>query len=121
MHEAAQVLLGENDFSSFRASECQSNSPMREVTKISITRHGSLLALDIQANAFVHHMVRNIVGSLMAVGHKRRPVEWMAELLQAKDRTQAGVTAPAQGLYLLQVAYPDNYAFPPADTSSMPA
>lgn len=119
MHEAAQSLLGEQDFSSFRAAACQSHSPMRNVMQISVQRRQAFLAIDIQANAFVHHMVRNIAGALMAVGSQQRPIEWMAQLLAVKDRTQAGVTAPAHGLYFMSVDYPSEYAFPVSDTANL--
>ena len=119
MHEAAQSLIGEQDFSSFRAAACQSVSPMRNVMSISVERHGAFLAIDIQANAFVHHMVRNIAGALMAVGSQQRPVEWIAELVAVQDRTQAGVTASAHGLYFMAVDYPAKYVFPRSDTANM--
>ncbi len=109
MHRAAQCLLGENDFSSFRAVQCQSRTPWRNVMHINVTRHGPYVVVDIKANAFVHHMVRNIVGSLMEVGAHNQPESWIAELLAAKDRTLAAATAKAEGLYLVAVDYPDRY------------
>ena len=112
MHEAAQVLLGKNDFSSFRSSACQSEHAMRFVKSIDISAEGSFVYIDIKANAFLHHMVRNIVGSLLKVGEGERPATWMGELLALKDRTQAGPTAPAEGLYLVAVQYPDEYDLP---------
>ena len=112
MHLAAQTLLGENDFSSFRAAQCQSNSPNRYVHFVNVTRHNDYVVIDIKANAFVHHMVRNIAGSLIAVGRGDQPVEWMAELLAAKDRTQAAETAKPNGLYLIEVDYPEKFALP---------
>ncbi len=112
MHEAAQHLLGENDFSSFRAAGCQARHAMRELQEIRVQRFGSCIYVDIKANAFLHHMVRNIVGSLLAVGRGDQPVQWMAELLALRDRTQAGATAPAAGLYFVHVDYPAEFGLP---------
>src|SRR5699024_10823536 len=112
MHQAAQCLLGENDFTSFRAVQCQSRTPWRNVMHINVTRYGAYVVVDIKANAFVHHMVRNIVGSLMEVGAGNQPESWMAELLAAKDRTLAAATAKAEGLYLVSVDYPAHYDLP---------
>lgn len=112
MHEAAQALLGENDFSSFRAAQCQSNSPNRCVTHITVSRHGQFVIVDIAANAFLHHMVRNIVGSLIVIGRGEKPVAWLGELLQLRDRNQAAATAKPNGLYLVQVDYPAELAIP---------
>ena len=105
MHEAAQCLLGEHDFSSFRALGCQARHPRREVQAVSVYRRGESIYLDIRANAFLHHMVRNIAGSLMCVGRGEQPAHWLGEVLAARDRTQAGVTAPPDGLYLVGVGY----------------
>lgn len=112
MHRAAQSLLGEQDFSSFRAAACQSSTPMRNVHAVSVTRRGDLVVVDIQANAFLHHMVRNIVGSLLAVGSARKPESWIAELLAAGDRTLAAETAAPHGLYLADVLYPPEFDLP---------
>jgi tRNA pseudouridine38-40 synthase len=112
MHTAAQALLGKKDFSAFRAASCQSNSPVRDVQAVSVRRRGDLVALDIQANAFLHHMVRNIAGALMMVGEGRQPVSWVEELLVGKDRTVAADTAAASGLYLIDVRYPDSFGLP---------
>ncbi len=109
MHCAAQVLIGEHDFSSFRAHSCQSVSPCRQVYFVNVYRQDDCVIMDIAANAFVHHMVRNIAGSLMEVGRGKRPVDWIASLLTEKDRTRAGMTAPAEGLYLGGVLYPACY------------
>ena len=109
MHRAAQSLLGENDFSSFRAAGCQSRSPNRNVKSVSVTMSGGLIVVDICANAFLQHMVRNIVGSLLVVGSGAQPESWMAQVLLGKDRTKAGVTAPPYGLYLVAVEYPQVY------------
>ena len=112
MHQAAQYLLGENDFSSFRAAQCQSRTPWRNIHHIAVTRQGEYVIVDIKANAFVHHMVRNIVGSLLEVGAGNQPPQWIDELLKAKDRTQAAATAKPEGLYLVQVDYPLEYQIP---------
>ncbi len=112
MHRAAQCLLGENDFTSFRAVQCQSRTPWRNVMHVQVERYGAWVVVDIKANAFVHHMVRNIVGSLLEVGCGNQPEAWIAELLAAKDRTLAAATAKAEGLYLVAVDYPDAYAIP---------
>ncbi len=112
MHRAGQCLLGENDFTSFRAVQCQSRTPWRNVMHLNVTRQGAFVIVDIKANAFVHYMVRNIVGSLMEIGCGNQPEEWMATLLAAKDRTLAAATARAQGLYLVAVDYPSHFALP---------
>ena len=112
MQRAAQCLLGENDFTSFRAVQCQSRTPWRNVHHIHVTRYGAYLVVDIKANAFVHHMVRNIVGSLLEVGCGNQPESWMSELLALKDRTLAAATARAEGLYLVAVEYPQRFDLP---------
>jgi len=112
MHTAAQALLGEQDFSAFRAAACQSRTPFRHVNHCTVRRYGELLVIDIEANAFLHHMVRNIAGSLMAVGSGEQPLDWIAALLQGKDRTRAAETAPAEGLYLVDVSYPSQFGLP---------
>lgn len=106
MHEAGQHLLGENDFTSFRASKCQALSPMRNVHHLRVERKGALVVVDIQANAFLHHMVRNIVGVLMEVGGGSHTTDWVAEVLARKDRSAASITAAPNGLYLVDVLYP---------------
>jgi tRNA pseudouridine38-40 synthase len=112
MHEAAQCLVGKQDFTSFRAVSCQSHSPVRTLSEISVTKKGDYIVLEVAANAFLHHMVRNIVGSLVKVGTGERSVEWMADTLAAKDRTKAGATARPNGLYLVDVTYPDEFVIP---------
>lgn len=112
MHEAAQVLVGVHDFTSFRAAECQSHTPIRNLEAIAVARHDAMLTIDVTANAFLHHMVRNIAGVLVAVGRGKRPAGWVREVLEVKDRRQGGVTAPPQGLYLVGVRYPAEFALP---------
>jgi tRNA pseudouridine38-40 synthase len=109
MHEAAQYLIGSHDFSSFRAQGCQSKSPWREMYFIDVYRDDDRVIMDISANAFLHHMVRNIAGALMEVGMAKQPIDWLASLLEVKNRTLAGVTAPPDGLYLGAVYYPELY------------
>lgn len=112
MHEAAQSLIGEHDFTSFRAAQCQSHSANRNVTRLEVTRKGDFVIVDISANAFLHHMVRNIVGSLIVIGQGQQPASWLKELLEQKDRTQAAATAKPGGLYLVAVTYPESWGIP---------
>ncbi|MCT7943509.1 tRNA pseudouridine(38-40) synthase TruA [Shewanella holmiensis] len=112
MHQAAQLLLGEHDFTSFRAVQCQSNTPFRNVHHVRVSRQGMYIMVDIKANAFLHHMVRNIVGSLIEVGLGNQPIDWLGQLLIAKDRNQAAATAKPNGLYLVDVTYPEQYDLP---------
>lgn len=121
MHAAAQHLLGEHDFSSFRAVGCQSRSPLRTIHRIAAQRSEHEIHLDIEANAFLYHMVRNIAGALMAVGRGQQPVSWLKELLQIRDRTAAGVTAPAEGLYFVAPSYPDFPQLPVLESVGFPA
>jgi len=112
MQAAGNFLLGEHDFSSYRAVACQAKSPVRTLHKLEVSRQGPFIFIDVEANAFLHHMVRNIAGVLMAIGEGEKPVEWSREVLLAKDRTLGGVTAPPYGLYLTKVGYPEKYAIP---------
>ncbi|WP_150048138.1 MULTISPECIES: tRNA pseudouridine(38-40) synthase TruA [Methylomonas] len=109
MHMAAQALLGEHDFSSFRAQGCQSLSPNRYMHFIEVYRQQDRVIIDICANAFLHHMVRNIAGVLMEIGMGKQPVEWTETLLAVKDRRLAAMTAPPHGLHLGGVYYPERY------------
>jgi tRNA pseudouridine38-40 synthase len=106
MHRAAQALLGENDFSAFRTVHCQAPHARRELQEITVAREGDVVTVEVQANAFLHHMVRNIVGSLLVVGRGDAPEAWIAELLAGQDRTLAGPTAPSSGLVFLGPRYP---------------
>ena len=112
MYDAAQQLLGEWDFTSFRAASCQARSPMRCIQHMSVCRENDLVILDIQGNAFLHHMVRNIAGVLSDIGAGEKPVEWAGQLLAAKDRTLGSVTASPTGLYLTDVIYPQCWDLP---------
>ena len=113
MTAAASALLGERDFSAFRASGCQSKSPMRRLTTVALYRGNGLLNLEFEANAFLQHMVRNLVGVLVEVGRGAAPPHWAAQVLAARDRTRGGVTAPPQGLTLVGVRYPPRYGLQP--------
>jgi tRNA pseudouridine38-40 synthase len=117
MAEAANFLIGRHDFSSFRAAGCQSRHAVRQVRRIAICRHQDFIAIEIEANAFLQHMVRNIVGTLLAVGDGREPPAFMADVLAAQDRTAAGQTAPPDGLYLVGVDYPDRFGLSDCTTS----
>ena len=112
MNHAAQYLLGELDFSAFRASQCQAKHAVREMQNISVKRNGDYIILDIKANAFLHHMVRNIMGSLLVIGRGQQETQWMQELLQGQDRKKAGMTASPAGLYLVNVEYPAEHGLP---------
>ncbi len=112
MTRAATYLLGEHDFSAFRAAQCQAHSPVREVQEIQFAATGPFLVLQIKANAFLHHMVRNIVGSLLEVGKGLKSETWIRQLLEGKDRTNAAATAPPHGLYLVKVEYSEVFGLP---------
>ena len=119
MHAAAQSLVGEHDFSSFRARDCQANHPRRTMHEISVKRTGDWVVIEVCANAFLYHMVRNIAGVLLPIGQGDKPVSWCNEVLEKQNRTAAGITAPGEGLYFVDVTYPD---FPdlPIDGSGPP-
>jgi len=112
MQAAAQPLVGTHDFSSFRAIGCQAKSPVRTLDRLELSRSGDMIMIELSANAFLHHMVRNIAGVLIAIGCGDKPVEWARQVLEHKDRTLGGVTAPAQGLYLTAVGYPPEFELP---------
>ena len=112
MHAGAQALVGRHDFSAFRAAACQAKTPWREVHHLHVVGEGDWIRVDIRANAFLHHMVRNIVGSLAMIGRGDRDPAWLARVRDAGDRTRAGMTAPAAGLLLRAVRYPDEFALP---------
>lgn len=112
MHQAGQFVIGEHDFTSFRALHCQANSPVRTIEFLNVTRRGEFIIIDIKANAFLHHMVRNLAGSLIEVGKKKQPVDWLNSLLKLKDRSKAAATAKPGGLYLVEVDYPECFNLP---------
>lgn len=112
MRAAAKYLLGEHDFSSFRTVRCQAKSPVKTVHHLNVERRGQLISIDIRASAFLHHMVRNVAGVLMAVGMGKAEPEWAKQVLEARDRTLGGVTALPHGLYLVGVDYPTEFDLP---------
>jgi tRNA pseudouridine38-40 synthase len=112
MHDAAQSLVGIHDFTSYRAVACQSRSAVRHVESIEVYREGALVIMDIEANAFLMHMIRNIAGVLMAIGSGRQAAGWAGQVLAAQDRRLGGVTAPPHGLYFMGALYPQHYALP---------
>ncbi len=112
MQAAARHLVGTHDFTSFRAVQCQAKSPVKTVHHLEVIAHGRFIVLDVRANAFLHHMVRNFAGVLMTIGAGERPVEWAAEALAACDRRAGGITAHPYGLYLVEVEYPERFELP---------
>ena len=112
MAEAALALLGTHDFSSYRAIGCQAKQPVRTVKELTVRRRGALIEVAVSANAFLHHMVRNIAGVLIAIGRGDAPVEWAGEVLERRDRSAGGVTAMPDGLYLDRIEYPEAFDLP---------
>lgn len=112
MEAAAQYLIGEHDFSSFRSSECQAKSPIKTLYSIEIISAQPWLYFKIRGNAFLHHMVRNLVGTFLMIGTGKQSSGWMSEVLTAKDRRVAAPTFAPDGLYLVKIAYPDEFAIP---------
>jgi len=115
MNEAAQYLIGEHNFNSYRAVNCQAHSPVRHVKHLKIYRSGQLIVIDVAANAFLHHMVRNFAGVLMEIGCGEAEPIWAKQVLEAQDRRQGGVTAPPYGLYFVDVHYPEEFALPKSE------
>lgn len=112
MRQASRYLVGEHDFSAFRSIECQAKSPVRELRELTVRREGEFVLFEARANAFLHHMVRNLVGVLAAIGAGERDPPWARAVLESRDRRQGGVTAAPDGLYLVQVDYPDSFEIP---------
>lgn len=112
MHEAAQALRGEHDFTSFRAGACQARHAVREIQDISVRRSGDVVALEVTANGFLYHMVRNIAGTLLRVGQGEAAVDWPGQVLTLRDRSKAAPTAGPEGLYFVKARYPDRYGLP---------
>ncbi len=112
MQQAARCLVGEHDFSAFRAAQCQAKSPVRRLTELRVERRGDRIEFAVTANAFLHHMVRNLVGTLLSVGLGEHDPDWVAGVLERRERAEAGVTAPAGGLYLESVRYPEHFGLP---------
>jgi tRNA pseudouridine38-40 synthase len=113
MSAAAANLLGTHDFSAFRAAECQAKSPVKTLTRVDVTQQGPFVRFDFSANAFLHHMVRNVVGALIQVGAGKHEPEWLADLLATRDRTRAAPTFAADGLYLAGATYDARFGLPP--------
>lgn len=113
MNEAAQYLLGEHDFSAFRAAGCRANTPQRNISSISVERSGDWITLEVSANAFLQHMVRNITGTLVSVGAGEQQSSWIRNVLESRDRKQGGIAAPPHGLTLVSVDYPAAAGIPP--------
>jgi tRNA pseudouridine38-40 synthase len=112
MRQAATHLLGEHDFTSFRALACQAKHPVRTIYTLDVQRCGDFIYIDVVANAFLHHMVRCIAGVLIATGRGEATPDWVKKVLDARDRAAGGITAPAAGLYLVAVQYPERFAIP---------
>jgi len=120
MRSAAQSLIGEHDFSAFRSAECQARSPVRQLRSLEIERRGDYVIFDLCANAFLHHMVRNIIGSLVYVGNGKYPPQWLGEVLAGRDRTHAAPTFDAAGLYLARVEYGAEWGLPQVSRAALP-
>jgi tRNA pseudouridine38-40 synthase len=120
MQEAANYLVGEHDFSAYRAQGCQAKDPVRTIYRLNVTRKGSIIVIEIEANAFLYHMVRNIVGVLMAIGSGEASPSWAKDVLDGGKRTHGGITAPAKGLYLIRIRYPARYSLPQPETVLLP-
>lgn len=119
MRSAAHALVGEHDFSAFRSAECQARSPVRRIERVDIARHGDYLVFDLRANAFLHHMVRNIVGCLVTVGKGKYPPDWVGEVLASRDRARGAPTFEAGGLYLSRVIYDERWNLPDAPRGTL--
>lgn len=119
MQQGARLLIGEHDFTAFRAAECQAKTPVRILTDLSIQRHNDVLIFDLRANAFLHHMVRNIVGTLVYVGNGKHPAQWVADVLASRDRKFAAPTFAPDGLYLSVVEYAAHWGIPPQPEAAL--
>lgn len=119
MAAAGRYLVGEHDFSAYRGQGCQAKSPVRRIHRLEVSRCDELLFIDIEANAFLYHMVRNIAGVLMTIGAGERPAEWAQQVLELRDRSLGGVTSPPAGLYLTGVYYPERFILPQRQASSL--
>lgn len=112
MGQAASYLIGEHDFTSYRAQACQAKHPVRTIQQLDVYKKDDLIVIDVEANGFLHHMVRNIAGVLITIGAGERPALWAKEVLEARDRTIGGITAPPHGLYFMEVKYPERFTIP---------
>lgn len=117
MHEASAFLVGEHDFSAYRSLSCQAKNPVRTIHRLELKQRQSIITIEIEANAFLHHMVRNIAGVLMDIGMGKHDPQWAKEVLDSRDRTVGGITAPPEGLYLMRVHYPIRFNLPQPDSS----
>ena len=120
MREAAASIIGKHDFTAFRSSECQAKTPVKYLHQIDIVEQGDFIHFRFRANAFLHHMVRNLMGCFVAIGRGKHPASWMAELLEARDRKRAAPTFMPDGLYLAEVGYPENFVVPAPRLGSYP-
>ena len=120
MQEAAVMLLGKHDFSAFRAADCQAKSPIKTIRQVDVSQRGDIIVFEFEAGAFLHHMVRNLVGSLVYIGQGKHPPEWMTQLLEGMDRRLAAPTFAAAGLYLVGVNYEPHWGLPTSDDSFLP-
>ncbi|MCP4127976.1 MAG: tRNA pseudouridine(38-40) synthase TruA [Gammaproteobacteria bacterium] len=120
MKSAAMALVGTHDFSSFRAVACQAKNPVRTLSRLELSRSEDMISIELSANAFLHHMVRNIAGVLITIGCGEQPVGWAQQVLEHRDRTLGGITAPAQGLYLTHVGYPSEFGLQQFDADGGP-
>jgi tRNA pseudouridine38-40 synthase len=116
MQAAADFLVGHHDFSAFRAKECQAKSPFKTMESIKVSRQDDCIAIDVVGQSFLHHMVRNIVGVLVLIGEGKQPISWAQTVLDSGDRGQGGITSPPEGLYFVNVEYPEQYALPTVST-----
>jgi len=119
MQTAARHLLGEHDFSAFRAAECQAKSPVKNLRQLDIRQHGDMIVFDLNSGAFLHHMVRNIIGCLVYVGKGKNSPDWLAEVLASRDRSLAAPTFPADGLYLRHIQYEAKWKLPQMENNTM--
>lgn len=120
MQVAAQLLIGVHDFSAFRSSQCQAKSPVRTMQAIDVARNGDLIVITLRANAFLHHMVRNIVGSLIFIGNGKKPSDWLKEVLEGRDRQHAAPTFSPDGLYLAKIEYDQKWRLPQQELGLLP-
>ena len=120
MREAAEHLVGTHDFSAFRSSQCQAKTPVKQMHQVSIERHGEVIVFTLRASAFLHHMVRNVIGSLIYVGQGRHPPAWLGDVLEGRDRNDAAPTFMPDGLYLAKIDYDPKWGLPHEATSPLP-
>jgi tRNA pseudouridine38-40 synthase len=119
MQSGANFMLGKHDFSAFRAAGCQASTPTRNIMAMNVSRIGEWLSITVRANAFLQHMVRNIAGALLATGRGERPPEWIKDVLDSRDRTVGGIAAPAHGLTLVRIDYPQSFDIPTAEVPAL--